>query len=148
MNLKEFYETYKLHRKHSIGNPIPENHPSYIKDEFTRKYSSGADSYEEHVGKYIGIIEKNLYIDLMLCFEVFKSFDIDFFFWFTTEFYKWFEDILKKHKSLELLEVLKEHVYSFDDSIATERMNEIYNNSINYCKWLSILWRRSSPSFC
>lgn len=134
MTLNEFYETYKLHRENSIGNPITEDHPSYIKDEFTRKYSSGADSYEEHVGKYIGIIESNLNNDLELCFNVFNSFDLDFFFWFTTEFCEWFEDILEKHKRLELLETLRKHVYSFNNSLANKRMDEIYNNSINYCK--------------
>lgn len=134
MTLKEFYETYKLHRENSVGNSIPEDHPSYIKDDFTRKYSSGADSYEEHVGKYISIIEKNLNNDFNLCLEVFNSFDVDFFFWFTTEYWEWFEDIIKVHKKIELLEVLKEHVHSFNDSIATERMNEIYSNSIKFCK--------------
>ena len=135
MTLEKFYETYKLHRQHSVGNPVSKDNPSYIKDEFTRKYTSGPDSYEEHVGEFISIIENELSNDLSLCIEVFKSFDLDFFFWFTTEFSnQWFIDIIKKHKSLELLNVLKEHVYSFKNNIAIERMDIINNNSLKYCK--------------
>jgi hypothetical protein len=59
---------------------------------------------------------------------------MDFFFWFTTEYYEWFEDIISVHKNLELLETLKEHVYSFNNSLATERMDKIYNNCVIFCK--------------
>ena len=134
MTLEKFYETYKLHRQHSIGNPFFEDDASYIKDEFTRKYTSGPDSYEEHVGEFISIIENELLNDLSLCVEVSKSFNIDFFFWFTTEFSnEWFIDIIKKYKKIDLLNILKEHVYSFNNDIATERMDIIYDNSLKYC---------------
>jgi hypothetical protein len=134
MTLDEFYKTYTLHRENSVGIQLPEGHPDYIKDDFTRKYTSGVDSYEEHVGEYIKIIEVNLNKDIELCGAVFKTLDMDFFFWFTTEYYEWFEDIISAHKNLELLENLKEHVYSFNNSLATERMDKIYNNCVSFCK--------------
>ena len=134
MTLDEFYKTYKQHRENSVGIQLPKEHPDYAKDDFTRKYTSGVDSYEEHVGKYIKIIEENLNNNIELCNSVFKTFDIDFFFWFTTEYYEWFEDIISTHRDLELLETLKEHVYSFDNPTATKRMDEIYNNSKSQCE--------------
>lgn len=43
-----------------------------------------------------------------------------------------FGGVIKHHKNLELLNVLKEHVYSFNNSLANERINEICYKSINF----------------
>ena len=118
MTLEQFYETYKLHRKHSIGDELSKDCPSY----------------EDEVGEYWIKMLKALEKDYNLCLEVFKTFELDFFLWFTWEFCEWFENIINKHKKIELLQVLKEHVYSFNDSTAIDRMDKIYNNCINFCK--------------
>ena len=127
MTLEQFYEIYKLHRKHSVGVEISKDNPLY-------EEGVTVDSYEDEVGEYWLKMLKALEKDYNLCLEVFKTFELDFFLWFTWEFCEWFENILNKHKKIELLQVLKQHVYSFNDSIATKRMNEIYNNSIKFCE--------------
>ena len=138
MILDKFYEDYKLHRKYSIGEPHPEDSPLYEeeinKSEFEKKYTSFGINTEDMDGYYWQKLYTAQEKDYDLCVQVFQTFDLDFFFWFTTQFCEWFEDIIKKHGKLDLLEILRKHVYSFNESLAKERVDEIYNNSIKYCK--------------
>ena len=116
MTLDEFYKIYKLHREYSIP-PI-----------------EGAPSFESEVYLYIGKMEKALRKDYNLCLDVFSSFDLDFFLWFTEEYIEWFEDVLSKHLRIELLDTLKNHVYSFNDENATIKVDAIYEKMQKDCK--------------
>ena len=138
MTLDNFYEIYKLHRQYSVGQQFPTNHPLYEeefnKSEFEKIYTSSGMNSEDDDAYYFTKLFKALWKDYELCMDVFKSLDLDFFFWFTTNFDEWFDAFIKKYKKLELLDYLKEHVYSFNNSLATERMDKIYKNCISFCK--------------
>lgn len=116
MTLDEFYKIYKLHREYSIP-PV-----------------EGAPSFESEVYLYIGKMEKALRKDYNLCLDVFSSFDLDFFLWFTEEYVEWFEDVLSKHLRIELLDTLKNHVYSFNDENSKIKVDAICEKMQKDCK--------------
>ena len=47
---------------------------------------------------------------------------------------EWFEDVLSKHLKIELLDTLKNHVYSFDDENAKIKIDAIYEKMQKDCK--------------
>ena len=114
MTLEEFYDTYKLHRKHSIGTDVSKDCPLY-------EEGVTVDSYEDEVGEFWQKMLKILKTDYNLCLEVFNTFDLEFFMWFTNEFCEWFEYIIKSHKKIELLETLKSCV-DFCNKINVNKM--------------------------
>ena len=107
MTKDEFYQIYKKHRKAFVGE----------------------QSSEEELGTYFNVLEKALLTNYDLCKQVFSTCDIDFINWFEEEgYYKEISYILSNYKSEELLNILKNHIYSFNDVDADKKIDNMIND--------------------
>lgn len=98
-----------------------------------KKEVSIEQSYEDMLLEKCDLIENALRSDYNLAKQCFSTCTLDFFIWFTKDI-SLIDDIVISHKNCELLQVLNDHIKSFNDKVANEFLEQINQEFIRCVK--------------